>query len=275
MRTGKGTTLTVWLIVLLGTFAVTARVEAASLKVSSFPSGAKVTVDGVDTGMVTPMTIAVPEGDHVVTVSIPGSGWKAETQIVTIAAGINTLNVTLVPTVVAPADGPCVDDSSRYVDCGNGTVTDTVTGLIWLKNVDCFGYLNWTAANGAAAALADGQCGLTDGSSPGTWRLPSKDEWLATVAQAVTLGCRAPALTNDAGTECFGDGTTSSFPRVAWSLETAFFWSSSTNEQIPDWAHVMFLINGSINTVSPVTGCNCKVSDNGWFRPWPVRDGRK
>jgi len=31
------------------------------------------------------------------------------------------------------ADGPCFDNVNRYVDCGNGTLTDTVTGLIWLK----------------------------------------------------------------------------------------------------------------------------------------------
>jgi hypothetical protein len=34
------------------------------------------------------------------------------------------------------ADPPCFDNLNRYVDCGNGTVTgtvtDTVTGLIWL-----------------------------------------------------------------------------------------------------------------------------------------------
>ena len=35
------------------------------------------------------------------------------------------------------ADGPCFDNTNRYVDCGNGTVTDTVTGLIWLQQADC------------------------------------------------------------------------------------------------------------------------------------------
>jgi hypothetical protein len=28
------------------------------------------------------------------------------------------------------AAGPCFNNSDRYVDCGNGTVTDTTTGLI-------------------------------------------------------------------------------------------------------------------------------------------------
>ena len=42
-------------------------------------------------------------------------------------------------TTAMPADGPCFDNTNRYVDCGNGTVTDTVTGLIWLKQSDCLG----------------------------------------------------------------------------------------------------------------------------------------
>ena len=50
------------------------------------------------------------------------------------------------------ADGPCFDNTNRYVDCGNGTVTDTVTGLIWLKQADCLGINDWAAANQAAAA---------------------------------------------------------------------------------------------------------------------------
>ena len=35
------------------------------------------------------------------------------------------------------ADAPCFHNTNRYVNCGNGTVTDTVTGLIWrLRHVD-------------------------------------------------------------------------------------------------------------------------------------------
>jgi hypothetical protein len=76
---------------------------AATLKVSSFPSGAQVIVDGVNTGKVTPMNISLPEGDHVVTVQIPGSGWNPDTRTVTIVAGNNDLSVTLLPT---PSPGP-------------------------------------------------------------------------------------------------------------------------------------------------------------------------
>src|SRR5215470_2110950 len=47
--------------------------------------------------------------------------------------------------------GACGDKSKRYADCGNGTVTDTATGLIWLKKVDCFSTSNWDDAKKATA----------------------------------------------------------------------------------------------------------------------------
>jgi hypothetical protein len=64
----------------------------------------------------------------------------------------------------------------RFADNGDGTVTDHLTGLIWLKNADCFGDLNWNDALEASNNLADGDCGLSDGSVPGDWRLPNVRE---------------------------------------------------------------------------------------------------
>jgi hypothetical protein len=100
-------------------------------------------------------------------------------------------------------DPPCFDNTNRYVDCGNGTVTDTVTGLIWLKNAGCLGFADWASANGLAATLANGQCGLTDNSSPGDWRLPNKDEWdhddRSWDRPGVACSPTRQNLTNDAG----------------------------------------------------------------------------
>ena len=67
--------------------------------------------------------------------------------------------------VAVQADPPCFDNLNRYVDCGNGTVTDTVTGLIWLKEAGCLGPSAYAAANDAAAALQHGDCNLTDNSA--------------------------------------------------------------------------------------------------------------
>jgi hypothetical protein len=68
--------------------AASATIEAASgtLKVTSFPSGAQVWVDGARTGKVAPMSISLAEGEHVVTVQIPTSGWNPDTRTVTIPA---------------------------------------------------------------------------------------------------------------------------------------------------------------------------------------------
>jgi hypothetical protein len=86
-------------------------------------------------------------------------------------------------------DPPCFDNANRYVDCGNGTVTDTATGMIWLKDAGCLGALNWADANHAAARLKQGQCGLTDRSRRGDWRLPTNTEWQTMVAVAKIIRC--------------------------------------------------------------------------------------
>jgi hypothetical protein len=165
------------------------------------------------------------------------------------------------------ADGPCFDNTNRYVDCGNGTVTDTVTGLIWLKQSHCLPNNTWVTANQAAAGLKNGDCGLTDRSSAGDWRLPTKDEWSAMVARAVALDCKysglggPPSLTNDAGTDCYVSGP-SSFLGVA---ALANYWSSTSYEFDPRWAWQAFLENGLFSPTNKIYG--------GWV--WPVRGGRR
>ena len=42
----------------------------------------------------------------------------------------------------------------RFTDNANGTVTDNLTGLIWLKNANCFGRPVWTARGTCTWALA-------------------------------------------------------------------------------------------------------------------------
>src|SRR5215475_11535304 len=50
----------------------------------------------------------------------------------------------------------------RFTDNNNGTITDNLTGLIWLKNASCFGTQVWDTAITSANGLANGQCGLSD-----------------------------------------------------------------------------------------------------------------
>jgi hypothetical protein len=158
---------------------------------------------------------------------------------------------------VGNPDPPCADNTNRYVDCGNGTVHDTVTNLIWLKNANCFGQLDYAAAINAAGGLEDGECGLTDGSSPGDWRLPAEAEWQATVKS----GCTNPALADAPGTGCYGDGLRRG---VFYGIQSDDYMSSSANESWPDTARRIGLANGGI------------IDSQKWLLSyvWPVRAGK-
>ncbi|SMP62725.1 Protein of unknown function [Desulfonatronum zhilinae] len=61
--------------------------------------------------------------------------------------------------------------AERFVDNGNGTVTDTVTNLMWTKDANPFGRLNWDDAMS--------RCSSFSISGIGGWRLPSRDELVA------------------------------------------------------------------------------------------------
>lgn len=91
-------------------------------------------------------------------------------------------------------DKPSVDP--RFIDNRDGTVTDCLTGLVWLKNTNCFGMMNREDALLAAKTLKDGDCGpdppltLSDGSSAGDWRLPTMRE----LCTLIDFSRRNPAL---------------------------------------------------------------------------------
>jgi hypothetical protein len=96
----------VTLLLALGVLALAAGAAHAAngtLKVTSFPSGAEVLIGGISTGKVTPMSVSLAEGEHDVTVQIPGDAWTPDTRKVTIVAGNNDLSVTLIP---ALTEGP-------------------------------------------------------------------------------------------------------------------------------------------------------------------------
>jgi len=98
-------TILLWSVCLLST-CLYAQSGSGALKVTSFPTGANVAVDGVNTGKTTPMSISLPVGDHEIVVSIPNSGWNADTRTVTIISGNNDLSVTLLPILTTGAQGP-------------------------------------------------------------------------------------------------------------------------------------------------------------------------
>jgi hypothetical protein len=150
----------------------------------------------------------------------------------------------------------------RFVDCGNGTVQDTQTGLIWLKNANCLpvGGSNWATAITRAAKLADGTtdgtaCGLSDGSKAGMWRLPTIAEWQA-LSYAYPSACN-PSLPAASGSGCYTTG--------AWAtgVQSNVYWSSTTGVGYPNYAWWVNLSNGDVNGyIKTIT-----------YSVWPVRGG--
>ena len=202
-------------------------------------------------------------------------------------SGLLFLALTVIAPVIAwggdgvvalqTAAASCADptNSDRYIDCGNGTVTDNDTGLVWLADANCLNTtVSWFTAMEFVAGLSDKpatsaaaahDCGLADGSSPGEWRLPSVEEWEAMVADAVALDCvfsgfGGPSITDDSGTQCWQEGPGNSFSGVV----SSFYWSASTFVVSPSNAWVVGLNFGSVSFVNKASG----------IFVWPVRGGQ-
>jgi len=138
------------------------------------------------------------------------SGGVAKTgQVVCIDSSGNTINCSGTGQDGALQKGVSV--SPRYTDNGNGTVRDNLTGLIWLKNANCFGQRTWSQALTDASGVASGSCGLTDGSSAGMWRLPNAREQRSLIDLVTTY----PALTPGhpfTGLQTFGYWSSTTYP---------------------------------------------------------------
>ena len=144
--------------------------------------------------------------------------------------------------------------SPRFITGTTGIVTDTLTGLIWLEDADCFGIRSWTNAVSDARTLASGSCGLTDGSVANQWRLPNVRE----LHSLIHFGFDTPALPNTAGTGKWseGDPFTDVWASVYWSSTSYAFTSAS--------AWYVSLGDGEVDE-----------ADKGTTRHvWPVRGGQ-
>ena len=131
----------------------------------------------------------------------------------------------------------------RFTDSGHGTVTDNLTGLVWLTNANCFGPKAWSDAVASARTLANGACGLTDNSQAGDWRLPNVNE----LSSLVSLAVLTPALPSN--------------PFLG--VQTTDYWSSTTSAALPDEAWVLYTILGNTSPAGKVNLMNV----------WPVRTG--
>jgi hypothetical protein len=138
---------------------------------------------------------------------------------------------------------------SRFTDNKDGTVTDNLTKIVWLKNTNCFGIRDWQSALLAAKSLEAGDCGpdpdliLSDGSSAGDWRLPTMKE----LCTLIDFSRRDPALPNG---HMFSDAP------------TGYHWSATTLDHHPEMAWIVYFESG--------TTCYENVKNRAGYI-WPVR----
>ena len=129
--------------------------------------------------------------------------------------------------------------SPRFTDNLNGTVTDNLTGLIWLKNANCAGgTVDWATALSYSNALYDGctncfgtsgDCGLSDGSTAGDWRLPNVRELFS----LIDFSRYNPALPSGYSTYFSG-------------VQSNFYWTSTTRAASTSYAWLVYLYGGYV-----------------------------
>jgi hypothetical protein len=141
----------------------------------------------------------------------------------------------------------------RFTDNGDGTVSDNLTGLIWLKDANCFGEKNWNDALSECNGLQDGDCELTDGSSAGDWRFPNIKE----LQSLIDYGFYLPALSDTAGTSKWSDDDPFT------DVRSYAYWSSTTRASFSEDAWYLWMVNGIIYD-------NPKAES---YYVWPVRGG--
>lgn len=134
----------------------------------------------------------------------------------------------------------------RFRDNGDGTVTDHLTGLVWLQFANCFDLRTWEEALADANSLADGACGLSDGSAPGDWRLPNVRE----LASLIDYGVIQPSVPRG-----------HPFIDVLWYPKIHYWTSTRLLLVVPQAWGVLF-------SVGHIDGLETEVPR----RVWPVRD---
>ncbi|MEO5377380.1 MAG: DUF1566 domain-containing protein [Magnetococcus sp. DMHC-6] len=146
---------------------------------------------------------------------------------------INQLKQKVATLEGSGTQSPCTTpDSYGFCDNGNGTVTHAETGLVLLANANCFDVLMWDDAVSSVASLADGMCGLTDGSTAGEWRMPNSTQ-IKGFLQDIDGG-ELEVLYQ------------ASLDPIFTNMQPAYYWSGTTNINSPKEAWNIFLGNGYI-----------------------------
>jgi hypothetical protein len=169
----------------------------------------------------------------------------------------------------------------RFTDNLDGTVTDNLTGLIWLKDANCIattypefdndeivgsGELPWESTPGDGRVVwqraLDFVAGINDGTYPNCgagatdWRLPNRFE----LESLLTLEYSWLAVPDTAGTGQWSGGDPFNFNHLRFFS----YWSSTTYAGYPYQAWCVHIDDGYVG------GSN---KSDYYYYVWPVRGG--
>jgi len=212
---------------------------------------------------------------------VPAGSLAAQTAI--LADGVRFPDGTIQATAVAPGEAPlgdsgqqrCYDPTGmttdeipcngtgqdgeiragvdwptpRFIGNLDGTVLDKLTGLTWLQDASCdsVGPMNFEDSLAAVNGLADGACGLSDGSVAGDWRLPNVREMLSLADYSETGPALPPGHPFD-------------------DVASFAYWTSTSQASDPADAWTYLATSGLVTSFPKGVGSNLPA--------WPVRGGR-
>ncbi len=147
-------------------------------------------------------------------------------------------------------------DAARYVDNGDGTITDNLTGLVWEKKSDngdvhdvnnTYSWSTGSPWNGDGTAftsfLAVGATSLNEAGFAGAndWRLPTFAE-----LQTILLPEPYPCTTNPCVDSAFDSGCTGgcSVTTCSCTNSSSYSWSSTTYQYDPTYAWIVTFYDG-------------------------------
>jgi hypothetical protein len=180
---------------------------------------------------------------------------------------------------VWPVRAGNVPPKPRFIDNGNGTVTDKSTGLTWLQDANCIstnhatlnfdnhndpgdGVVTWQQANDFVAGINNGTYAAC-GAGRTDWRLPALDELFSLVDHRF----RGPALSNIAGDGQLAEGD----PFI--NASAGFYWSSTEQVGRPENAFAVGFRSGIVLDMEKASPPPSQFNPFVAGRVWAVRGG--